>query len=116
MAVISEVDFLVPDFLQTPRATWNQSQRQKDGYDLVTHVGLHHRNGRAPQKPHTVRPAVQQSLECDGGGRKNARERNYLVKGLPGPDVGKNATVESLQFQSRPTAFHERLAIDSISI
>ncbi len=23
-----------------------------------------------PQKPRTVRPALQQSLECDGGGQK----------------------------------------------
>src|SRR5882724_9713413 len=55
--VILEVAFLVSDFLQTPRATWNPShKRQKDGYDLVTYVGLHHRNGRAPQKPRYCTP------------------------------------------------------------
>ena len=50
------------------------------------------------RNPRTVRPAVQQSSGIDGGGRKNARERNYLVKGLPGPDVGKNVTVKASNF------------------
>jgi hypothetical protein len=65
-AVISEVDFLVPDFLQTPRARGIPvTKRQKDGYDLVTWTDPLKWNNKRLQ--HSSRKGF-------GSGQKTSRE------------------------------------------